>query len=264
MGHDATKVLMGSTGSSSKQGSENYPSDPATFVAGLAVRRNSSNLLSLSSADGRWAGISLGRTLSDFKRTCVLESGEKVPVLVEGEPARGTVVITSYADLISTSADTITVGTTGFVAQSGSVTAGQATFQAATSNNATAASLAAQINAHATAGALVKATVSGATITLTAKINTSAGNSIVLSYTDASPTSVGATVSGSTLTGGGLASDFVVVGQHVYFSNTTGKADDPNSDSSISNAIYASGVLTGIQEDGTTAAAAYVDMAGGL
>jgi hypothetical protein len=135
--------------------------------------------------------------------------------------ATGTITITSYANLVSGTDDVITVGATGFTAQEGAATLGQATFQAATSNDATAASLAAQINAHATAGALVKATVEGAVITLTAIAAGVAGNSIDLTYTD-NDTNVGATVSGTDLEDGAagveadIDNDFVDIAAGKY------------------------------------------------
>jgi hypothetical protein len=263
MAHDANKVLLGTTRSSSKQGTEVFASDPTTYLAGLAVRRDSSNLLSLTKSAGGWAGISLGKDLGDASKTCVLKAGEDVPLLIERQPARGTVTITNYANLVSGTDDVITVGATGFTAQAGAATPGDATFQAATSNNATAASLAAQINAHATAGALVVASVVGAVVTITSKLNTTAGDTIALSYTD-NDTNVGATVSGATLTDSDDSADWVVVGAKVYISDTTGKADDPNSASTISDAVYRSGVITGIAEDGTEVACVMVDMPGGL
>jgi hypothetical protein len=124
-----------------------------------------------------------------------------VCVDVEDNHAVGEVEITSYANLVSGTDDSVTVGATVFTAQSGSVTLGQTTFQAATSNEATATSLAAQINAHATAGALVEATADGAVVTLRAISGGTAGNSIALAYTD-NDTNVGATVSGAFLAGG--------------------------------------------------------------
>jgi hypothetical protein len=263
MGHDATKVKMGSTGSSFKQGSETFPSDPEVFSAGLAVRRTSGSLLSVTKTDGEWIGISLGKSLANEKHTTVLNAGTDIPVQLESTPASGSATITSYANLVSGTPDSITIGATVFTAQAGAATPGAGTFQAATSNNATAASLVAQINAHATAGALVKAVANGAIVEITAKGNTSAGNSIALIYTD-NDTNVGATVSGATLTGGGTAANYVVKGQKVYFSDTTGKADDPDSEATISDAVYVSGVLTGLSEAGTEISVALIDAPGGL
>lgn len=115
--------------------------------------------------------------------------------------ARGNITITNYANLVSGTHDTVTVGATVFTAQSTSVTPGDGTFQAATSNAATADSLAAQINAHATAGALVYAWAYGAIVYIRALAGGTAGNSIALDYTD-HDSNVGATKSDTTLSGG--------------------------------------------------------------
>jgi hypothetical protein len=267
MGHDPTKVLLGTTQSSDRPGITTYQSDPATFLAGTACRVGSDGLLTFTKASNKWAGISLGKSLSDTAKTSILRCGSGVPVLLELAPARGNVTITSYANLLVTAGDVVTIGATAFTAQAGAVTPGGATFRAATSNAATAASLAAQINAHATAGALVYAVVdptNSAKVLLTAFLNGTAGNSIILTYTD-NGAEIGATVSGSgTLAGGAGTTDFVTIGANAYFSNTTGKADDASSDSTISDAIYVSGVLDGIDEAGNTVPVAIVDMIGGL
>lgn len=135
----------------------------------------------------------------------------KVNICVDvlDDHARGIVTITSYANLVSGTDDAVTVGATVFTAQAGAATPGTSTFQAATSNIATAASLCAQINAHATAGALVEATVEDAIVTIRHKTQGTAANTFVLTYTD-NDTNVGATVSGSgTLLGGtGATGDY--------------------------------------------------------
>lgn len=119
----------------------------------------------------------------------------------DGEHAEGTIEITSYSNLLSGDPDTITVGGTEFTAQSGAATPGEATFQAASSNEETAQSLADQINAHADAGALVRARVVGAVVKLRAIQGGTDGNTIALDYTD-NDTNDGATVSDTTLSGG--------------------------------------------------------------
>lgn len=124
-----------------------------------------------------------------------------VCVDVDDDHARGTITISSYANLVSGTDDKVTVNGTDFTAQAGAATPGTGTFQAATSNTATALSLATQINAHATIGALVEATVDGAVVLLRAKARGTGGNSITLTYTD-NDTNVGAAVSGATLAGG--------------------------------------------------------------
>lgn len=116
--------------------------------------------------------------------------------------ADGTVTITDYAALVSGTDDALAVAGVSFVAQDGAATLGQATFQAATSNEATAISLAAQINAHATASALVTASVDGAIVTIVANDAGFPGNDIAVAYTD-NDTNVGLTLGG--LSGGKLA-----------------------------------------------------------
>ncbi len=123
---------------------------------------------------------------------------------VAGVQAKGNFEITSYANLVSGTHDSVTVGATVFTAQATSVTPGGATFQAATSNSATALSLAAQINAHATAGLLVKARAFGQKVILSAIARGTAGNSIALDYTNGDA-NIGATKSGTVLSGGTAA-----------------------------------------------------------
>lgn len=263
--HDATKVQMGSVGMSGYNAAD-FAADPASFPAGTAVRLKSDGTVSVTKADGAWIGVSRGRSLSSTKKLSVVTDGRSVPVLLERQPARGSVTISSYANLVSGADDAITVGATAFTAQAGAATPGDATFQAATSNAATATSLVAQINAHATAGALVVASIDpadSAKVIITAKSNSTSGDSIALAYTD-NDTNVGASVSGATLTDSDDSPDYVTLGAKVYFSDVTGKADDPNSASTISDAVYASGVLTGYDEDGAEVLAVLVDMPGGL
>jgi hypothetical protein len=112
------------------------------------------------------------------------------------------VTITSYANLVDAGNDEITIGETVFVAQAGAATLGQATFQAATSNEATATSLAAQINAHATAGELVTAEATGAVVSITYNEYGAEGNEFALAYSDEGTATIGATVGAATLSGG--------------------------------------------------------------
>ena len=116
--------------------------------------------------------------------------------------ADGTVTVTSYANLVSGTADAVTIEGIVFTAQAGAATPGAGTFQAATSNDATAASLAAQINAHASLEDLVIATAVGAVVTVKAVAAGYAGNDIDVSYTD-NDAAVGITLAG--LSGGKLA-----------------------------------------------------------
>lgn len=79
--HSSSTIYMGSTQSRVKE-VDNYGSDPATFLAGLCVHLNSSGLLSLAAADGSKLGISLGRSLSNTKRTAVARKGLRIPILL--------------------------------------------------------------------------------------------------------------------------------------------------------------------------------------
>jgi hypothetical protein len=145
--------------------------------------------------------------VASVKQPSEAEAGE-IHICVDaddGDHAAGDVVITSFANLIDGTDDTVTIGATAFTAQSGAATPGDATFQAATSNEATATSLAAQINAHATAGALVRANAFGAMVRLRALAGGTAGNSVVLTYQQLG-TGIGATVTGSGTLEGGTAS----------------------------------------------------------
>lgn len=255
MSHDETKVLMG-TNQSSDRNLSNEDGDPATFVAGLAVRKDDDGTLSL--ANGSLIGVSAGRSLSDTKRTAVFRDGNLVPIQLTNVKASGLVTITSYANLVSGTEDEIEVGGVTFTAQSGSATPGDPTFQAASSNDATATSLAAQINAHEDLDGVVTAVADAAIVTITAVEAGDVGEEITLSYTD-NDSNVGATVSDDTLTGGG--DDFVVIGESVKVNITTGKAD---STGETTNATYASLEKTGIMEDGSTVPCALIDMGGGL
>jgi hypothetical protein len=78
MGHDANKVLMGSTQTSYKV-VDNYA---GSIDAGKIVRLKSDGTLSLAKADGAPLGISLGKGLSDNSRTAVVRKGTRVPILL--------------------------------------------------------------------------------------------------------------------------------------------------------------------------------------
>lgn len=271
MGQDATKVLLGSTTRSDKPGTTVYDSDPATYLAGLACRLASTGLLSLTKSAGEWVGISLGRSLSDIKRTAVLRAGEGVPIRLYKKRAYATVTITNFGNLLTTTPDSVTVGATVFTAQSGAVTPGNATFRAATSNSATASSLAAQINAHATAGALVRAYANGAVVTVMAIAEgESVNGTIAIAYTDNGGGNIGATITDDDSGFLGNASDdfddisYATKGTNAYIDDATGKAAPLTYGVTISNAVYVSGPLTGIDEDGNSVACALVDMIGGL
>lgn len=263
--HDASVVQLGVA---LKSGAviTDHAADPASFPAGKAVSLNSSSELSNALSAGKRIGVSFGKSQAGDNYTAVCRSGENIPVLAKEAAATGNVTITSYANLVDAGNDEVTVGEVVFVAGSGAVTPGAATFQAASSNNSTATSLAAQINAHPDLMDLVIAEANSAIVTITAKAKGSAGNSIALAYSDKGTATVGATVSGANLDGGVVAADFVENGKAVYIDDVTGECVDENDeDATISNATYASDALSAIGEDGSVVGGcALVDMPGGL
>lgn len=79
--HSASTVYMGSSQSKVKE-IDNRAGDPATFLAGLCVHLKSDGTLSLAVADGSKLGISMGRSLSNTKRTAIARKGLRIPVLL--------------------------------------------------------------------------------------------------------------------------------------------------------------------------------------
>lgn len=268
---DATQVVLASSQSNIKE-TETMPVDPADFPAGVCVTLGDDGLPSKSYSAGMRFGVSRGKSLSEDIQTVFQRTGLRVPVLASLKRSTGTITITSYANLVSGTDDSVTVGATVFTAQAGAATPGDATFRAATGNNETATSLAAQINAHATASTLVYAVANSAVVTLYSIVEgAGTGNDVALAYTD-NDTNVGITLAG--LSGGKLSGGtntvssiaYAVKGAKMYINNTTGKADIAMSGfSTISDASYsAAGPVTGISEDASLVGAAIVDMPGGL
>lgn len=79
--HSATTVQMGSHRSSEVE-IDNWAADPATFLAGLCGHLKSDGTVSLALSDGSKIGISMGRSLSDTKRTPFARKGLGVPILL--------------------------------------------------------------------------------------------------------------------------------------------------------------------------------------
>lgn len=86
MGQDATKILLGATGSSFK----NVDTWAANIAAGLVCVLKSDNTLTNTLADGVMVGVSLGNDLSGTSKfTAVCRRGSKVPLQVSGTPVIG-------------------------------------------------------------------------------------------------------------------------------------------------------------------------------
>lgn len=79
--HSSSTVYMGSHRSNVIE-VDNWAADPATFVAGLCGHLKSDGTVSLANADGSKIGISLGRSLSNTKRTPFARKGLGVPILL--------------------------------------------------------------------------------------------------------------------------------------------------------------------------------------
>ncbi len=133
--HDVTKVLMGTTKSSERT----VVPHKGVYAAGLAVRRKNDGTLSVTSTDGDFYGVSLGRDLSNGGYSSICIAGLGVPLkLTDGyDPAIGAVVSTSNSTGLGASSGTATAATyaepypgagavTARVGGSGNNTAGQA------------------------------------------------------------------------------------------------------------------------------------------
>jgi hypothetical protein len=96
MGHDATKMQMGTTASNVKEVT-NRAGDASTLRAGLVVRLKSDDTLSVAKADGSILGVSLGKDLSDAGRVAIVRKGLGVPVLLTNgfTPTKGAQVAIS-------------------------------------------------------------------------------------------------------------------------------------------------------------------------
>ena len=179
-----------------------------TTAAQVAVRTDNLDATQLFNAGMSKVFILLANDLyledyldgQDTEFYTVLVSSDFAAAAVTPTKATGTFTVTSYANLVSGTDDTVTIDGVVFTAQAGAAVLGETTFQAATSNDATAASLAAQINGHTATALKVVATVVGAVVTLTAVDFYSTGN-YAINYTD-NDTNVGMTKSGTAMTGG--------------------------------------------------------------
>lgn len=242
--HDPNKVLLGRTLSSAKEVSC-HDSDPSTFEAGLAVRQGVDGL-SLEKDDGLQIGISLGKSLSNHKQTSVCRSGTEVPIQLTDDSV----------------AAELEVGDLTFKAKE----------KGEDGNDITIA-----LVAGATAGSEV-VTVEGTDIVIQIANETSTAQQIkdaveasfsasdlvsveIASGQEAEPQTVAAE---DALEGGENMGAYVVIGQKVYIDDVTGKARASGAGATISDAIYSSGIKSGVKENKTEVPVAIVDMPGGL
>lgn len=242
---DASKVVLGSTNSSDKEVSS-FVSDPADTPAGRAVSLADDSSLSLALADGNRIGISLGKDLQNTLNTVVARSGLRVPIELNEPKAsltvNGDLVFEAVEggadgnDITITLADTVTAGS-----EEASVVGTDITI-AIEATQSTATQVKAAFDALPAAVALATCTI-----------------------VEGEESAAQAALAEDALEGGIDAADYVVIGAKAYIDDITGKANEENqSDVTISDATYVSGVLTGIKEDGTEVPAALVDIPGGL
>lgn len=78
MGHNTSKVQMGTTQSSYKEVT-NYPGS-AVLEAGLVAHAKSDGTVTKAKADGSPVGVSLGKDLAHTTRTAVVRKGLRVPL----------------------------------------------------------------------------------------------------------------------------------------------------------------------------------------
>lgn len=180
----------------------------------VAVRTNNTNAQQLFNAGLTQVYILLANDLdlatffateNRFFTTLISDDFNKNDITAN--QAQGVFTVSDYTHFTQSGIDTITINGVVLTAQTGAVVAGEATFQATTSNNATASSIASQINAHATLKNVVIATVVDNVITVKVKEGGSAGNLITAIYTNNGGTAGGAwtgLVSGKLSGGDGL------------------------------------------------------------
>ncbi len=107
MSHSATTIYMGSSKSKIKE-VDNYAADPATYKAGLCVHLDSAGALTLTAASGSKLGISMGRSMSDTKRTAVCRKGLLIPILLTNS---FTPVVGAQVQISTTTGKAVSSGT---------------------------------------------------------------------------------------------------------------------------------------------------------
>ncbi len=241
--HNASKVLLGSHGSSDLVATCE-PGNPATFLAGLAVRRNTSGNLSL--ATGRLIGVSLGISMSDTEKTSVARTGNFLPIQLTDEGVfaslvKGNLTFTALEKGAAGNDISITFVDAGAGAVEVEVTDTDivVSMDDTALTGSTATAIKAAIDANEDAAALISVAIaSGQEATVQDDFTI------------------------DNLENGADSFPYVVVGQPLELSATTGKAV---SNDVLTGAVYVSGVIKGV--DPITKAevdVALIDMGGGL
>ncbi len=245
--HDPTKTLLGSVPSTCKDVSR-HDADPASFPAGTAVRRSSSGGLVVA-ANGTAAliGVSCGKDLSDNKKTAVARTGTKIPLLLTNQFAtltKGSLTFTALAagsDGNTISVEFLDTETDGGETVNVINVTGNLIQVGMEDGASTATHIKTAIDANIDAAALISTAIAGGE-----------GSNTQSAFAE------------EFLANGGGSFVEGQLGQPVRLNTTTGKATNVTAGSAVIAAVYVSGELTGVKEDGTTAPVALVDMLGGL
>lgn len=240
MGHNPDLILLGSTQSSVKEVTCES-GDPATFKAGLAVRKATSGALQFTD-DGVAVliGISLGEDLSDTtKKTAVCRTGNYVPIALKNDAAA------------------VKIGDITFTAKRFGEAGNLITITLADTETGNVATVSVD------GDDIVIGIDAGTTTTTVAKdavVANAAANALISVAIDSGDEAAVIALAAveTPLTGG---SDVAVVGQAVKIDDVTGQA---SADGDATAAIYITGVLTGMYPDGSTVPAAWVSMPGGF
>lgn len=240
MAHDPNKVLLGSTQSSDKE-ITCHAADPATFKAGYAVRLNSSGALSLTS--GTRIGVSLGRSLSDTLKTAVARVGNRIPLrlkTVQGTVKIGDITFTAKAPYYGAASNSITI------ALLDTLTDGTAEVEF---DEDSPLAIVVNIEATVTTALAIKTAID-------ADPNVSKLVTVVVDGgDDAAPQAAAAA---TPLAGG---SNVAVLGATVKIDATSGEG---SADGTDTGAVYLSGLLSGVTEEGTEVPAAVIALPGGF
>lgn len=237
--HDANKVLLGTSVSSIRK-LVSFDADPATFKAGYAVRRASDGgLIIADDSTAALYGISAGRDLSNAKYTAVFVAGSRgVPLRLKNAAATLTVGdLTFTSKLFGAAGNAITIALIDSLDDGSASVTVEGTdividIEAAVT---TAADIAAAIVGNAEANALVSVEVA-----------------------EGKGSTAQAAAAEAPLTSG---SDVAVKGGVVKIDDVTGEG---SVDGDATGAVYASGLMTGVDEDGTEVPVALVDLIGGF
>lgn len=233
---DATRILLESHGSNHLVASCEVGS-PSTFKAGLAVRKNSDNELSLAS--GSLCGISLGKDLSDTSKTSVARVGNSIPLRLAEYLVKAQLTFISKVAGVPIAIEFLDTATAGseVATLTGNATDGYLISLAMDSTTSTTTQCKAGLDANADVLALIET-----------QIASGQGSTAVTAFAEDDIDTVSQ----------------AVLGAAVRVSSASGLAIPTGG--TLTGAVYVSGALYGIEPStmAIVCRAAYVDMGRGL